>query len=163
MTPSPHRQPDPSQQLASDRRASIARLARPRDLRQLPLMTIHIVKAVRLCALIEAAGQDPLEDMARRLRSMEAARALLSLAQLTGTAWPEPFQINRPCCMSMSPDETALADMVWAATQRESRLFAGAVKDMIGEAWHDILFRACALAIATLQPLIAPGPTPGSH
>jgi len=160
MTPSPHRQPDPSQQLAS---ALIARLALPRDLRQLPLMTIHIVKAVRLCALIEAVGQDPLEGMARRLRSMEAARAMLSLAQLVGTAWPEAFRINRPCCMSLSPDETALADMVWAATQRDSQLFAAAVKDMISDAWHDVLFRACALTIATLQPLIAPRPAPGSH
>ena len=46
--------------------ATLEKLARPHDVRGLSLNGLHMVMAMRLCALFEQAGRDPVPDLARR-------------------------------------------------------------------------------------------------
>lgn len=92
------------------------------DLRQLTLPQLHVVMGVRLCVHFEQAGRDPLPDLATRLRSVTAARAVLDLAVVAGRVWNGRFLVHRPCCMALSPDEHALALVAGAALAGDRRL-----------------------------------------
>ena len=61
--------------------ATISALARPHDVRGLSLTALHLVMAMRLCALFERADRDPVPDLARRYRSVEAACAVHGLVR----------------------------------------------------------------------------------
>jgi len=128
-------------------------LARPLDVRALSLTGLHVVMAMRLCALFEQAGREPVPELARRFRSVEAALAVLGLVDTVAACWPEPVTVNRPCCMAMSPDETTVAAMARAAIAGDSAAFAEAVCGFVGAEHHDHLFEASVRAVAALQAI----------
>ncbi len=64
----------------------IESMARPNDVRGLSLKGLHITMAMRICAVFEAAGRDPVPDLAQRYRSIEAACAVHGLVRKAGLA-----------------------------------------------------------------------------
>lgn len=130
--------------------ATIAALARPQDIRGLSLTALHLVMAMRLCALFERAGRDPVPDLARRYHSVEAACAVHGLVRTVMQTWPEPFMVNRPCCLAMTPDETTLAAMTRAALAADHPAFAAALSGFVRPDRHEALHEATRHAVATL-------------
>ncbi|WP_225205566.1 hypothetical protein [Novosphingobium huizhouense] len=130
--------------------ATLATLARPHDIRALPLGALHLVMAMRLCALFERADRDPVPDLARRYRSVEAACAVHGLVRTIMRTWPEPFMVNRPCCLAMSPDEVTLAAMTRTALAADRAGFAAVLAGFVRADRHDALHEATRHAVATL-------------
>ncbi|MCY1671162.1 hypothetical protein OVA07_09065 [Novosphingobium sp. SL115] len=128
----------------------IAALARPQDVRGLNLTGLHIVMAMRLCALFENAGRDPVPDLAQRYRSVEAACAVHGLVATIKQVWPEPFMVNRPCCLSMTPDEATLATLVRAAAGANRPLFADAIDGFVRADRHNALYESTVHAVALI-------------
>lgn len=130
--------------------ALIDRMARPQDVRGLSLSGLHMVMAMRLCALFENAGRDPVPDLAQRYRSVEAACAVHGLVSTIKQVWPEPFMVNRPCCLAMTPDEATLAALVRSAKAADRDAFAQAIAGFVRSGRHDALYEATLHAVALI-------------
>ncbi len=127
----------------------------PQDLRRLPLLQIHVVMAIRCCAICETVGRDPMEQLAVKFGSVTAAKAIIALSQALLQVWPEPFAILRGCCMLLSHDEQQLARMLGFVTEGDRHRFDQSLADLMVQ--HDInyLFRATALVAGALQRLVS--------
>ena len=130
--------------------ATLEKLARPHDLRGLTLTGLHMVMAMRLCALFDQADRDPVADLARRYRSIEAACAVHGLVQTIKKVWPEPFMVNRPCCHAMTPDEVTLSALVRAARSADRAGFTQAITGFVRRERQSALFEATVHAVALL-------------
>lgn len=130
--------------------AMIESLGCPQDVRGLSLKGLHMTMAMRLCALFEASGRDPLPDLAQRYRSIEAACAVHGLVQTIKRVWPEPFMVNRPCCLAMTPDETTLVALSRAAVSGKREAFSEAITGFVRADRHDALYNATIHAVALL-------------
>lgn len=130
--------------------ATIEALRRPQDVRGLSLTGLHVTMAMRLCALFEASGRDPVPDLAQRYRSIEAACAVDGLVRTIKQVWPEPFMVNRPCCLSMTPDEATLAALARAALSGQRAAFCDAITGFIRADRHEALYNATIHAVALL-------------
>ena len=139
--------PDPT---IARRSEILAELARPADLRALRLPVLHVVMTLRLCALFERAGREPLGELSTRFASVTAARALLDLSHEITAAWPEPYTCARPCCMGMTPDEITLAALVRAALHVDRAGFALQLDGLIKPNLHERIYQACLAAVAHL-------------
>jgi hypothetical protein len=126
----------------------IESMARPSDVRALSLKGLHITMAMRICAVFEAAGRDPVPDLAQRYRSIEAACAVHGLVQTIKQVWPEPFMVNRPCCLAMTPDETTLAALARAAINGRRDDFSTEVAGFVRADRHEALYNATIHAVA---------------
>jgi predicted lipoprotein len=113
----------------------------PNDLRGCTVAAMHVVMATRLHVLYEQCGRDPLPDLAIRLRSMRAARAVATLSKAIGRIWPETFAVHRPCCMLMSPDESLLAQVATAAARGRRGHAMDAMRDLLPAISRERLFR----------------------
>ena len=107
-----------------------------------------------MSALFEQAGRDPVPDLAQRYRSVEAACAVHGLVRTVMRTWPEPFMVNRACCLAMSPDETTLAAMVRAACRADRTGFGDEIAGFVRDERHDALYEATVHAAALLQAVI---------
>jgi len=136
---------------STDLSIQIKALARPQDIRGLSITGLHVVMAIRLCAVFERAGRDPVPDLASRYRSVEAACAVDGLVRTVKHSWPEPFMVNRPCCLTMTGDEATLAQITRAATAADRAAFARAIEGFVESARHEALFCAAIHAAALLQ------------
>ena len=121
------------------------------DLRQQPLAAIHLVMSIRLCALGEASGQDPLPALACRLGSITAARAVLDLTERLSRAWPERYTTARPCCSRMTPDEWTVALLARAARAADRAAFSAALDGFVRTDRHEPLYAATIGAIAAID------------
>jgi hypothetical protein len=128
----------------------IAALLRPQDVRGLTLKGLHLIMAMRVCAMFEASGRDPVPDLAQRYRSVEAACAVHGLVQTIKQVWPEPFMVNRPCCLAMTPDEATLANLGRAALAAHRDLFSMAIAGFVRADRHEALYNATIHAVALI-------------
>lgn len=112
-----------------------------RDLREHPLVAMHVVMGTRLSLLFARAGRDPLPDLAVRLRSVRAARAQQALTTALGHYWPDVFGLRRPCCMTLSPDEMLLADVAVAAMRGDRAGAMDVMRDFLPDRARARLFR----------------------
>lgn len=133
--------------------AIVASLARPADLRTLPLPALHIVMAMRLCALFDQAGREPLVELAGRFASVTLAEQVLRLGRLVARSWPEAFTVARPCCMLLSPDERTLANAALAALSGDRDRFSHELDGFVRASRHDALYDQTALTVAGLCAL----------
>jgi len=131
--------------------AIIAGFARPQDVRALTLTALHVVMAMRLSALFERVGRDPVPDLAQRYRSIEAAAAVTALVRRVIRAWPEQFLVNRPCQLTMTPDEATLAQMVRHALGADRRGFDATLAGFVRTERHEALFASTQHAAALLS------------
>lgn len=130
--------------------ALIESLARPQDVRALTLTGLHMTMAMRLCAMFDAAARDPVPDLARRYHSIEAACAVHGLVQTIKRVWPEPFMVNRPCCLSMTPDEATLSALVRKALSADRAGFSDVADGFVRADRHAALYEATVHAVALL-------------
>lgn len=129
---------------------TVESLRRAHDVRGLTLTGLHMTMAMRLCALFDSAGRDPLPDLARRYHSIEAACAVHGLVQTIKQVWPEPFMVNRPCCLAMTPDEVTLSALVRAALSGDRQGFAQVVDGFVRADRCSALYEATIHAVALL-------------
>jgi hypothetical protein len=122
-----------------------------RDLRTFPIAAMHLIMATRLSIVFGKAGQDPLPDLAVRLRSIEAARRVAKLVGALQRDWPEHFLINRPCCMALTPDEALLGDLAHAALQGDEASATRLLSDVLSAEQAQAFFRETVRAIASIR------------
>ena len=130
--------------------ATIAALARPADLRSLPLVAVHLVLGLRLCGVCEAVGRDAAVELTRRLHSVTAAVAVVELAAEVARVWPEPFATGRPCMTALSHDERTLAELVRAGLAADRERFSRAIDGLVRNDRHERLYAAVVGAAAAL-------------
>ncbi len=145
MRPKPHSaQSEPRTQ---DVLGSLFRIG---DVRRLSLAGLHLVMAMRLFALFERAGRDPLVELSQRFGSVSAALAMVDLADQIGQCWPERYQSSRPCCLSMTPDEWTVSQLCSAVEAGSRGRFVAALDGFVRRDRHDRLFDAAVRIVAAL-------------
>ncbi|MEE4315605.1 DNA-directed RNA polymerase subunit beta' [Erythrobacter dokdonensis] len=128
----------------------IEALARPPRVETLGPYAARFIHALRLIALHERAGRDPVPELAARLGSVEVAAKSLILAQAITTTWPENVHVSRFCCRVLSHDEATIGTIIDAAAtghrQGCERALDGLVRpDRAHRLWE------CALALVAAE------------
>ena len=141
----------PSHPVAVRYCAIVASLARLSDIRSLPLPALHVVMTLRTCALFERVDREPLGELAARLHSVAAAKAVLDLADLVTRFWPERFVTARPCQLKMTADEATVAAMVRAVLNADRPAFGRTLDGFVRADRHARLHQAMVVAVALLQ------------
>lgn len=130
----------------------IARLAAPPRVETLGPIGARFVHALRLIALHERLGRDPVPEMAVRLGSVEIAAKSLILAQTISACWPENIHVSRFCCRLLSHDEVTIGALVDAAARRDRGGFEHALTGLVRpERWHRLWDGALALVAAEMR------------
>lgn len=132
--------------------SGLRRLALIRSLRGVPL---HCVMSLRFCAMCEAARYDPLADLAVHFGNLEAAGAMLALRDGVTQLWPDKFEVCRPCCPCLTPDEATLVAMVVHALAGDRDGFASVLDGYVRagrQEWlYDLSVRAAVALHGTAQ------------
>ncbi len=116
-------------------------LAQPRRIEAHGSIAARFIYSLRLIALYERAGHDPVAELAVRLGSVASASASLALAQAITRIWPENIHVSRFCCCALTHDEAALASSVDCAAKGQRDAFeaelSGLIRhDRIGRLWE---------------------------
>lgn len=112
----------------------------------------RFVHALRLIALHERAGRDPLPELALRLGSIEVAAKVLILTQEIEANWPENIHVSRFCCQMLSHDEATIGAFVDAAAKADRRAFEDSLAGLIRpDRMHRLWVGALALIGAELR------------
>lgn len=109
----------------------IAALAEPPRLESLGPVAGRFLHALRLIALHERMGRDPVPELAVRLGSVEVAAKALILAHTISASWPENIHVSRFCCRLMSHDEATIGAFVDAAAAGDRVGYEAALTGLI--------------------------------
>jgi hypothetical protein len=112
-------------------RTIIAALAAPPRIEALGPIGGRFVHALRLIALHERLGRDPVPELAARLGSVDVAAKALMLAQAISASWPENIHASRFCCGLLSHDEATIGAFVDAAAKANRTAFEEALAGLI--------------------------------
>jgi hypothetical protein len=141
-----------SQSRSAARGATIASLAEPPRLARLSPIAARFVQSLRMIALYQQAGRDPVVELTARLGSVGVAARVLALAQTICAVWPENIHVSRACCALLSHDEATIAAMVDAVIARDRPAFDAAIAGLIradrGQRLHEA---TCDLVLADLR------------
>ena len=130
----------------------IARLAVPPRVETLGPIGGRFVHALRLIALHERVGRDPVPELAVRLGSVEIAAKALILSQAISASWSENIHVSRFCCRLLSHDEVTIGGLVDAAARRDRCDFEEALVGLVRpERWHRLWDSALALVAAEMR------------
>lgn len=136
------------------RLSTIAALAAPPRVERLGPIAGRFVHALRLIAVHERAGHDPVPELANRLGSVDVAAKALILAHAISASWPENIHVSRFCCRLLSHDEATIGAFVDAAAEGDRRGFEAALDGLIRpERTHSLWESALALAAAEIRGL----------
>ncbi|TAD83765.1 MAG: DNA-directed RNA polymerase subunit beta' [Sphingomonadales bacterium] len=91
----------------------------------------RFIHALRLIALHERMGRDPVPELAARLGSVEVAAKALILAHAIAASWPENIHVSRFCCRLLSHDEIAIGLFVDAAARADRLGFEAAIAGLV--------------------------------
>ena len=111
--------------------ATIAALAEPPRVDALGPIGGRFIHALRLIALHERVGRDPVPELAVRLGSVAVAARALVLAQTISASWPENIHVSRFCCRLLSHDEATIGAFIDAAAQADRMAFEHALAGLI--------------------------------
>jgi hypothetical protein len=135
-------------------RSIIAALAVPPRMERLGPIAARFIHALRLIAVHDRAGRDPVPELAARLGSVEVAAKALILAQTIAAHWPENISVSRFCCRLLSHDEATIGGFVDAAARGDRPGFEAALDGLIRpERAHRLWEGALALASAEIRSL----------
>ncbi|MBI1402037.1 MAG: DNA-directed RNA polymerase subunit beta' [Porphyrobacter sp.] len=128
---------------------TIAALAAPPRVEALGPIGGRFVHALRLIALHERVGRDPVPELAARLGNVAVAARALVLAQAISASWPENIHVSRFCCRLMSHDEATIGAFVDAAARGDRVGFEAALSgllrpDRMPRLWEGALALAAA-------------------
>jgi len=110
------------------------------DIRTMPAVEAKLIIAFRLAVLAMKNEYECGEQLSDRLGGKQAATRILILAETIGFAWPEPFQIGRPCCSQTTPDEIWLAAAIRLAANGNQPAFDLLSCEMIGDSERERIF-----------------------
>lgn len=133
--------------------AIVTALARPADIRALPLPVMHLIMAMRLCGLFEQAGREPLVELTTRFASVTIAEQVLATTRMIARCWPERFVSSRPCCLRLSPDERTLANLAHAGLSGNREEFSRELAGFVRQAWREPLYAQIVETVAGLSQL----------
>ncbi|MEL7190168.1 MAG: DNA-directed RNA polymerase subunit beta' [Pseudomonadota bacterium] len=109
----------------------IADLAQPPRIAALSPIAARFVYSLRLIALHEKVGRDPVPELASRLGRVEAAAKSLAFAKTIMRVWPENIHVSRFCCGLMSHDEATIGWLVEAVVERNRGAFDATIQGLI--------------------------------
>jgi hypothetical protein len=112
-------------------RQTIAALAAPPRIERLGPLGGRFVHALRLIALHERVGRDPVPELAVKLGGVEIAAKALMLAHTISNVWPENIHVSRFCCRLLSHDEATIGACVDAAAAGDRSAFEAATTGLI--------------------------------
>jgi len=144
--------PDPD----APSRKVIAALAAPPRVERLGPVAARFLHALRLIALHERAGRDPVPELAVRLGSVEVAARALIMAQAIAATWPENIAVSRFCCRLLSHDEATIGAIIDAAAGGDRRGFEAALDGLVRADRAHRLWDA-ALALVAAEYRAVPG------
>ena len=135
-------------------RQTIAALAKPPRIESLGPIGGRFIHALRLIALYERAGRDPVPELAAKLGGAEVAAKALMMAQLISAVWPENIHVSRFCCRLLSHDEATIGAFIDAAARGDRTGFEAAVTGLVRESRAARLWEgALSLAAAEMRML----------
>lgn len=130
----------------------IAALTAPPRIEALGPIGGRFVHALRLIALHERMGRDPVPELAVRMGGVEVAAKALLLAHTVSATWPESIHISRFCCHLLSHDEATIGAFVDAAARGDRVGFEATLAGLIrADRMHRLWERALALAAAEMR------------
>lgn len=130
----------------------IAALAAPHPVDALGPIAGRFVHALRLIALHERVGRDPVPELAQRLGSVAVAAKALILAQAITASWPENIHVSRFCCRLLSHDEATIGAFVDAAANGDRPGFESVLAGLIrADRMHRLWDGALALAATEMR------------
>jgi hypothetical protein len=133
-------------------RTIIAALAQPPRTEVLGPIANRFIHALRLIALHDRIGRDPVPELAARLHGVVVAAKALLLAQEIAANWPENIQISRFCCCLLSHDEATIGAFVDAAAVDDRVGFEAALTGLIrADRMHRLWEGALALVAAEMR------------
>lgn len=139
---------------ATAARQTIAALATPPQIERLGPVAGRFIHALRLIALHERVGRDPVPELAAKLGGVEIAAKALMLAHTISAIWPENIHVSRFCCRLLSHDEATIGAFVDAATMGDRMGFEAAITGLIRMDRAPRLWEAAlALAAAEMRAL----------
>lgn len=130
--------------------STIAALATPPRIEALAPIGGRFVHALRLIALHERAGRDPVPELAMRLGGVEVAAKSLILAHAISASWPENIHVSRFCCRLLSHDEVTIGLFIDAAARGDRVAFEGALSGLVRADRMPRLWES-ALALASAE------------
>lgn len=130
-------------------RSVIEKLAQSSRLTDQHPVAARFIYALRLVALHDNPGRDPVPELAARLGGVEIAAKALALAQAIKCCWPEDVHVSRFCCGLLSHDEATIGAMIACAVERDPSGFDATVRglirpDRINRLWECVLDLAAA-------------------
>jgi hypothetical protein len=135
-------------------REVIAALAVPPRVERLGPVAGRFIHALRLIAVHDRVGRDPVPELATRLGSVEVAAKALILAQAIAATWPENIAVSRFCCRMLSHDEATIGAFIDAAEDGNRQAFEAALDGLVrAEHMHRLWEAALALAAAEIRAL----------
>jgi hypothetical protein len=140
------------QPLSAQARLTIAALAAPPRIEALGPIAGRFIHALRLIALHERLGRDPVPELAVRLGSVAVAAKALILTHAVSASWPENIHVSRFCCQLLSHDEMTIGAMVDAAAHGDRIGFEAVIAGLIrAERMHRLWDGALALVAAEVR------------
>ena len=134
------------------RGAIIARLACPPRASTLHPIAGRFVHALRLIALHNRVGRDPVPELATRLGGVDLAARALVLVQVVQASWPENIHVSPFCCGFLSHNEATIGAIVASAATCDRGGFERATVGFIApEAAHNLWEAALQLVEAELR------------
>ncbi len=132
----------------------IAALAVPPRIERLGPVARRFVHALRVIAVHDRIGRDPVPELAGQLGSVDVAAKALILAQAIAATWPENIAVSRFCCRILSHDEATIGAFVDAAAMGDRRGFEAALAGLIRQdRAHRLWEASLSLAGAELRGL----------
>jgi len=91
----------------------------------------RFIYALRLIAVHERVGRDPVPELANRLQSVDVAARALVFSQAIRATWPENVQVSCFCSSGMTHDEATIGALVDCATNRDLSGFERQIDGLI--------------------------------
>jgi hypothetical protein len=126
----------------------ISGLLQPMRMEGLGPVARRAIYSLRLIAVHERAGRDPVSELAMRLGNVETAAKALALGQAVAATWPENICFSRFCCDLLTHDEATIAALVTGAVQRDRSGFEAAIAGLIRPDRAHILWEAVLSLVA---------------
>lgn len=112
-------------------RATIANLVQPARLADSHPIAARFLYSLRLVALHDRAGCDPVPELAARLGSVETTAKTLALSQTIAATWPEKIHVSRFCCSLLTHDEATIGALIESASARDRTTFDATIVGLI--------------------------------
>lgn len=129
-------------------RSTIAQLGERPRIDRLGPIAARFLYSLRLIALHERVGRDPVPELWVRLGSVETAAKALALSQAITSTWPENIQMSCFCSPVLTHDEATIGALVECAAGRDRAGFEEQIEGLIRPARVHRLWEAVLALVA---------------